>query len=87
MKKRWRDRNYKRFFIRLTWVISMIVFGIAVIGYYTMAIDEGWNIPGSFLLSVSAAFFCAVSVWGLYGVGWLLWRVVKWIYSGLDDDD
>lgn len=65
----------------------MIVFGIAVIGYYIMVRDEGWNIPGSFLFSVYAAFFSAVFVWGLYGVGWLLWWVVKWIYSGLDDDD
>ncbi len=69
MKKRWRDRNYKRFFIRLTWAVSMIVFGIAVIGYYIMLRDEGWNQPGSFLFSVCAAFFflrgvCVGTLWG-----------------------
>lgn len=78
MKKRWHERNWRQFFIRLTWVVSVIAAVIT-------------GIAGSVAQAYWEALLASVIVflggWAIYGIGWILWLCGKWVYGGLLNDD
>ena len=86
MKKRRHERNWKRFFIRLTCFFWGIASGIACL--YTFINGE----PAA--TAILVFIVVSVFVWVLYGLGWVFYGVsvvalllVTWIYTGVDDND
>ncbi len=71
-----KDLNWKKFFFRLTIVLSSIAFII------------GGNIDTyGDLFVLLHGIVVASSVWALYFAIWALYFAIRWIYKGLQHQD
>lgn len=82
MKNRWYERNWKRFFIRLTLFASLVTAVGSGLGVLS-EVRHGESGLLFFLLGCVGGF---LTVWLWYLIVWGLWKIGKWIYRGLDDD-
>lgn len=81
MQKQWYQRNWRKFFFRLTCFASLgggLIRGIDIL-------DEPRYGQAGLLVFLAGFVSAFLTVWVLYLICWCLFLIGKWIYRGLDD--
>lgn len=85
-KQNWRKLNWRKFFRRISWVLSCIA---AVVCAGVRQVEIGWEYP--LLNTIPQMLLFAVigfaSMWGWYYILRLVKHVGFWIWVGLRDYD
>ncbi len=80
-----KQKNWQKFFTRLTWVISTLA-SLFQVGVWIIDQIRG-GLTATFFDRLVYGLISSAFVWMIYGILYILYLAFKWAYSGLKDDN